>query len=169
MWVLPDRRCSAPRVQIPSIRFSIQINPIRSLIRHSPGGSARSQKCPRYHRIRGSSGGAASRLVRCTTTLSRAHFSKWRILEPCGFIPRRAHPLKIPTCSSKAAFYLEVGRMENRPEGNGGTTLLASNRHLRDVLRAKGYTIQYAEVYGDHDPVHWRRTLPEALTVMLGN
>jgi len=59
--------------------------------------------------------------------------------------------------------------MENRPEGNGGTTLLASNRHLRDVLRAKGYTIQYAEVYGDHDPVHWRRTLPEALTVMLGN
>ncbi len=58
---------------------------------------------------------------------------------------------------------------ENRPEGNGGTTLLASNRHLRDVLRAKGYTIQYAEVYGDHDPVHWRRTLPEALTVMLGN
>ena len=112
MWVLPDRRCSAPRVQIPSIRFSIQ--------------------------------------------------TVWVYTSPGA-------PAQIPTCSSKAAFYLEVGRMENRPEGNGGTTLLASNRHLRDVLRAKGYTIQYAEVYGDHDPVHWRRTLPEALTVMLGN
>jgi enterochelin esterase family protein len=69
----------------------------------------------------------------------------------------------------KAVFYLDVGRMENRPEGNDGTTLLASNRHLRDVLQARGYTVQFAEVYGDHDPVHWRRTLPDALTFTLRN
>ena len=59
--------------------------------------------------------------------------------------------------------------MEDRPEGNGGTTLLASNRHLRDVLMAKDYGIHYFEVYGDHDPVHWRRALPAALMVILGN
>jgi enterochelin esterase family protein len=73
--------------------------------------------------------------------------------------------LKAPT--TKAAFSLEVGRMENRPEGNDGTTLLASNRHLRDVLQAKGYTVHYAEVYADHDPVHWRRMLPDALMFTL--
>ena len=70
---------------------------------------------------------------------------------------------------SNVFFCLEVGRMEDRPEGNGGTTLLASNRHLRDVLMAKGYGVHYFEVYGDHDPVHWRRALPAALMVILGN
>jgi enterochelin esterase family protein len=70
---------------------------------------------------------------------------------------------------SNVVFCLEAGRMENRPNGNDGTTLLASNRHLRDVLRARGYVVHYFEVYGDHDPVHWRRTLPEALMVVLGS
>lgn len=65
------------------------------------------------------------------------------------------------------SFYLEVGRVEDRPEGNEGTSLLAANRHLRDVLIAKGYAVRYTEVYGDHDPVHWRRTLPEALIATL--
>jgi enterochelin esterase family protein len=73
--------------------------------------------------------------------------------------------LKAPP--TQASFYLEVGRMEDRPEGSDGTTLLASNRHLRDVLQAKGYTVHYAEVYGDHNPVHWRRMLPDALIAML--
>jgi enterochelin esterase-like enzyme len=67
-----------------------------------------------------------------------------------------------------AFFHLDVGQMEDRPEGNEGTTLLDANRHLRDLLRARGYAVHYVEVYSDHDPVHWRRTLPEALTVTLG-
>jgi enterochelin esterase family protein len=70
---------------------------------------------------------------------------------------------------SNVFFCLEVGQMEDRSEGNDGTTLLASNRHLRDVLKAKGYGVHYFEVYGDHDPVHWRRALPAALMVVLGN
>jgi enterochelin esterase-like enzyme len=69
---------------------------------------------------------------------------------------------------SSVFFHLDVGRMEDRPEGNDGTTLLASNRHLRDVLKAKGYGVHYVELYSDHDPVHWRRTLPEALMATLG-
>ena len=65
------------------------------------------------------------------------------------------------------SFYLEVGTLENRPEGNDGTSLLASNRHLRDVLTARGFVVRYLETYGDHDPVHWRRTLPDALAYLL--
>jgi enterochelin esterase-like enzyme len=69
---------------------------------------------------------------------------------------------------SNVFFHLDVGQMEDRPEGNDGTTLLASNRHLRDVLKARGYGVHYVEVYSDHDPVHWRRTLPDALIATLG-
>jgi len=68
---------------------------------------------------------------------------------------------------SNVFFCLDVGQMEDRR--GGGTTLLAANRHLRDILMAKGYRTHYFEVYGDHDPVHWRRTLPEALMATLGN
>lgn len=69
---------------------------------------------------------------------------------------------------SNVFFHLDVGQMEDRPEGNDGTTLLAANRHLRDVLKARGYNVHYVEVYSDHDPVHWRRTLPDALMATLG-
>jgi len=70
---------------------------------------------------------------------------------------------------SSVFFHFDVGQMEDRPEGNDGTTLLDANRHLRDLLKARGYAVHYVEVYSDHDPVHWRRTLPEALTVTLGH
>jgi enterochelin esterase-like enzyme len=68
---------------------------------------------------------------------------------------------------SNVFFHLDVGLMEDRTEGNTGTTLLGANRHLADVLRAKGYGVHYVEVYADHDPVHWRRTLPDALMATL--
>jgi enterochelin esterase-like enzyme len=58
-------------------------------------------------------------------------------------------------------FSLEVGQMEV------ATNVLASNRHLRDVLAAKGYEVHYFEVFGAHEPVHWRRTLPESLEATL--
>jgi len=70
---------------------------------------------------------------------------------------------------SNVFFHLDVGLMENRTEGNSGTTLLAANRHLAEVLRAKGYGLHYVEVYADHDPVHWRRTLPDALIATLAH
>jgi enterochelin esterase-like enzyme len=58
-------------------------------------------------------------------------------------------------------FCLEAGQMEV------ATNLLGSNRHLRDVLVAKGYGVHYFEVFGAHEPVHWRRTLPESLATTL--
>jgi len=63
-------------------------------------------------------------------------------------------------------FYLEVGLMEDRTSPGSAVSLLSSNRRLRNALTAKGYAVQYREVYADHDPVHWRRTLPDALMAL---
>jgi len=73
-------------------------------------------------------------------------------------------------------FCLDVGQMEfTRNDGDriftpfipGETNLLASNRHLRDVLTAKGYKLFYSEVYGGHEPLRWTRTLPHLLLATL--
>lgn len=53
-------------------------------------------------------------------------------------------------------FRLEIGLLE-------GGGMLASNRHLRDVLDAKGYDVTYAEYNHDHWWPSWRATLPDAL------
>jgi enterochelin esterase family protein len=71
-------------------------------------------------------------------------------------------------------FYLETGLYDNAP----GTSLplyemlldetnLMGNRHLRDVLRAKGYDVTYREVGGNHDYLHWRAMLADALMTLL--
>ena len=66
---------------------------------------------------------------------------------------------------SDAFFYMEVGSHESTMALE--TTLLASNRHLRDILQLKGYRYRYAEIPGDHEPVHWRRGLPDGLIATL--
>jgi enterochelin esterase-like enzyme len=83
--------------------------------------------------------------------------------------------LAAPT--SNVSFAIDVGQMEfvaneaDRifpPFVPGSTSLLAANRHLRDILRVKGYRVRYAETYGDHEPLRWQRTLPDALIFSLG-
>lgn len=78
---------------------------------------------------------------------------------------------------SDVTFWIDVGRMEivanesDRmfpPFVPGSTSLLAANRHLRDVLRMKGYTVEYVEDYGAHEPLRWTRDLPQALIASLG-
>ena len=68
---------------------------------------------------------------------------------------------------AKGEFYLTVGSHESTLAGE--TTLLASNRHLRDVMRLKAYSLTYEEVPGDHEPVSWRRTLPGGLQALLSS
>ena len=41
--------------------------------------------------------------------------------------------------------------------------MLTVTRHLRDVLRARGYPVRYPEFSGGHDPIGWRTTLPDAI------
>jgi len=61
-------------------------------------------------------------------------------------------------------FYIEVGAGETQIAPNG-LVFIEANRHLRDVLREKGYVVQYVEVPGaKHEPTHWRAALPAALT-----
>jgi enterochelin esterase family protein len=57
-------------------------------------------------------------------------------------------------------FYIEAGNMERFRDGDG---LLLSARRMRDVLRARGYSVLYNEFYGAHDGIVWRETFAEAL------
>jgi enterochelin esterase-like enzyme len=59
-------------------------------------------------------------------------------------------------------FYLDVGLMETDP-APGNLTQLIANRHLRNVLRAKGYPIGYAEFDGGHESICWQGTLADGL------
>jgi enterochelin esterase family protein len=67
-------------------------------------------------------------------------------------------------------FWVDVGSLEDMvlPQA-AGVTMISSNRHFRDVLRAKGYeVVGYKEQPGGHDLANWRRTLPEALRALFG-
>ncbi len=71
-------------------------------------------------------------------------------------------------------FYLEVGLYDNVPGADGplyqfalDETNLGGNRHLRDVLRAKGYGVTYREVGGSHENIHWRAMLADGLMTLL--
>jgi enterochelin esterase-like enzyme len=65
-------------------------------------------------------------------------------------------------------FYLEAGLLEDQRDAPY-TTILRANRHMRDVLWAKGYWLHYKEYCGGHQYINWRGTLPEGLTALLGN
>jgi enterochelin esterase-like enzyme len=62
-----------------------------------------------------------------------------------------------PRCPAR--FYLEVGRFES-------AEMVANNRRLRDVLRAKGCAVRYSEFDGGHDYLTWRGTLADALIAL---
>lgn len=64
-------------------------------------------------------------------------------------------------------FYLEAGLMEDRPRP-GGPSLLDSNRHLRNVLQAKGYAVDYREFNGGHSLLNWRGSFADGLLALLG-
>lgn len=60
-------------------------------------------------------------------------------------------------------FYLAAGRFEH---WFFPSSLLTENRRLRDVLRAKGYTVYYSEFSGGHDPVCWCFPFVEGLKAL---
>ncbi|GAA2818960.1 enterochelin esterase [Kitasatospora sp. CM 4170] len=60
-----------------------------------------------------------------------------------------------------ARFWVEVGLQE--------WMLLTQNRHLRDVLVARGYDVAYHEFNGGHDYACWRGGLADGLIHLLGS
>ncbi len=65
-------------------------------------------------------------------------------------------------------FYMDAGTNELDMTGRGGG-ILVTNRQFRDILRAKGYEVQYQEFAGDHDYINWRGTLADGLIVLFGD
>jgi enterochelin esterase family protein len=79
--------------------------------------------------------------------------------------------------SSNITYWIDVGTMEFVPNEAdrdfspfvpGTTSLLAANRHLRDVLRAKCNLVFYSETNGGHEPLRWTRTLPQGILALFG-
>lgn len=64
-------------------------------------------------------------------------------------------------------FYLEVGRLELSVIRTDFPGQIAANRHLRDVLEAKGNAVTYAEFSGGHDYVSWRGSLADGLIALM--
>lgn len=62
-------------------------------------------------------------------------------------------------------WYIEVGLLERTI--NPLTDQVLTNRHLRDVLQAKGYEIHYAEFNGGHTYLCWRGSLANGLITLL--
>jgi len=46
--------------------------------------------------------------------------------------------------------------------------MVVVNRHVRNILRLKGYQVHYAEFSGGHDYICWRGTLADGLIALIG-
>jgi enterochelin esterase family protein len=73
--------------------------------------------------------------------------------------------IKSPT--KPLRFWMEAGLLEVDSRGTGGVNLETS-RHMRDVLLAKGYEVQYSEFAGGHEYLNFRGTLAEGLIALIG-
>jgi enterochelin esterase-like enzyme len=70
---------------------------------------------------------------------------------PSQFVEREKLPIR---------FYMEVGTFE------GTRSMLLPNRHLRDILKLKGYDVTYSEFHGNHDYNVWRGTIVEGIACL---
>jgi len=64
--------------------------------------------------------------------------------------------------------FLDVGLFETGPSPYGAPDMVTVSRHMRDVLRAKGYDVEYRECHCGHDYLNWRGMLPDALMFLVG-
>lgn len=82
--------------------------------------------------------------------------------EPEGLARQLAASPVIPV-----EFYLEVGLLETASIPSRDPSMLTANRHLRDVLMAKGNRVNYVEHYSGHEHLSWRATIADALIYAL--
>jgi enterochelin esterase family protein len=64
-------------------------------------------------------------------------------------------------------FYLEVGLLETAAIPSRDPSMLTASRHLRDVLTAKGYEIEFRDRFSGHEHAAWRATLSDGLIALL--
>ena len=64
-------------------------------------------------------------------------------------------------------FHLDAGLLEDQRD-YPITTILQANRHMRDVLCAKGYWVHHSEFCGGHQYINFRGTLAEGLMALIG-
>lgn len=63
-------------------------------------------------------------------------------------------------------FFLSAGLIET--SGKFGNGILESNRHVRHVLKAKGYPFYYREYAGGHDYFVWQEAFVEGMLSLFG-
>ncbi|GJM05822.1 MAG: enterochelin esterase [marine bacterium B5-7] len=59
-------------------------------------------------------------------------------------------------------FYMDIGLYD------AGASMLGMNRQLRDILKIKGYEVDYREFKGGHNYVNWRGTFSDGLISLIG-
>jgi enterochelin esterase-like enzyme len=80
-----------------------------------------------------------------------------------GWVPRHlAETERLPVRWYLDAGELEVWTFERR------AGIVHANRHLADVLRAKGYDVTHREFPGGHDYLWWNETIAWGLQALLG-
>ena len=97
-----------------------------------------------------------------------AQSGSFRHAEPGAGAPEGVAHLVATSPRQPIRFYLEVGSEEIGPLFGGDPSNLTANRHLRDVLIARGYVVTYAERASGHEPVAWRETLHLGLEALFG-
>jgi enterochelin esterase-like enzyme len=65
-------------------------------------------------------------------------------------------------------FFVDVGEAEDHATiGGSGPNFRDANRRFRDALKAKGYSIDYAEIpNGQHAPAYWMTRLPVGIVAL---
>jgi enterochelin esterase family protein len=65
-------------------------------------------------------------------------------------------------------FFLDVGELEDHPTlGGSGPNFRDATRRFRDALKAKGYSLTYAEIPGgQHAPQYWMQRLPVGIVTL---
>ena len=68
-------------------------------------------------------------------------------------------------------FFIDVGANETAGAlGGTAPSLMDANRHLAEVLRKAGYSVEYFEVpNGEHSPDTWRKRLPIGIVSLFGS
>jgi enterochelin esterase family protein len=130
------------------LRYSVTNDPARTAIGgSSQGGLAAMCAAFRFPRVFGN-------------VISQSASYWWAPAHEEAEWPARAiaaHP-KLPL-----RFYLDVGLFETDRSQDDGPGQVSTNRHFRDVLRAKGYDVFYQEFPGAHEYFNWRGTISTAL------